>query len=187
MKKEEARTIFKEKRIHLSSDSVETESKKMMNKLLENFRLQDKVVHIFLPIQKFNEPNTLPFIEKLENIGTKVLVSKSDFNALAMEHYKFDKHQIEVNPYGIPEPVSGIRVEDDKIDAVIVPLLIFDRLGYRVGYGKGFYDRFLSKCRPDVMKIGVSLFEPIDTIEDVDEHDIKLDYCVTPNELFTFN
>jgi 5-formyltetrahydrofolate cyclo-ligase len=55
-----------------------------------------------------------------------------------------------------------------------------------VGYGKGFYDRFLSDCRPHCIKIGLSFFEPEIDIVDVLESDIKLDYCVTPESVFTF-
>ena len=71
-------------------------------------------------------------------------------------------------------------------DLIIVPLLAVDAQGHRVGYGKGFYDRFLSKCRPDCLKVGLNYFEPDERIVDVGEHDIKLDACVTPTEVFCF-
>ena len=65
-----------------------------------------------------------------------------------------------------------------EIDVVLVPLLCSDGQGYRVGYGKGFYDRFLVKCRPDCRKIGLSYFPPVDRIEDVTESDVKMDEVV---------
>ena len=58
--------------------------------------------------------------------------------------------------------------------------------GHRVGYGKGFYDKFLSECKPDAIKIGLSFFEPEELITDVFESDVKLDYCVTPNSIHAF-
>jgi 5-formyltetrahydrofolate cyclo-ligase len=70
---------------------------------------------------------------------------------------------------------------------VIVPLLCFDRRGHRVGYGKGFYDRYLQKCRPDCIKAGLSFFDPVDLIDDTYADDIPLDICVTPSETFRFN
>jgi 5-formyltetrahydrofolate cyclo-ligase len=54
---------------------------------------------------------------------------------------------------------------------VFVPLLAFDKKGNRVGYGKGFYDAFLSKCKPETIKIGLSFFEAEETIDDVFEND----------------
>ena len=90
------------------------------------------------------------------------------------------------NDYGIPEPVNGLEVPVSKIDVVFVPLLAYDKKGNRVGYGKGFYDRFLKKCRPDVIKIGLSFFEPEEQIEDISLDDVKLDFCVTPYGVYGF-
>ena len=86
----------------------------------------------------------------------------------------------------IPEPKQGIPTPTDKIALVIVPLLAFDKSGARVGYGKGFYDKFLKGCRPDCKKIGLSFFEPIEQISDTNEFDINLTHCITPNKLYQF-
>ena len=81
----------------------------------------------------------------------------------------------------------GVELIDEKeIDLVLVPLLCFDKKGFRVGYGKGFYDRFLSKCRSDVLKIGLSYFKPVEKIEDVRDFDVALDYCITPKGVWHF-
>jgi len=69
---------------------------------------------------------------------------------------------------------------------VIVPLLAIDKRGHRVGYGKGYYDKLLSQCKPTCMKVGVTLFEPIEEIEDVNEMDVPLDYCLTPASYIKF-
>jgi 5-formyltetrahydrofolate cyclo-ligase len=90
------------------------------------------------------------------------------------------------NDYGIAEPVNGIYISPAEIDIVFVPLLAFDKKGYRVGYGKGYYDRFLSSCRKDVVKVGFSYFEPVDHIEDINEFDVPLSLCITPNKLYEF-
>ena len=82
--------------------------------------------------------------------------------------------------------IDGIKIPTSKIEVVFVPLLAFDKKGNRVGYGKGFYDRFLSECNPETIKIGLSFFEPEELIEDVFENDVKLDYCVTPDEVYQF-
>jgi len=104
-----------------------------------------------------------------------------------MTHYLLtDNTKIKKNKYNIPEPVDGIEVPSNKIDVVFVPLLTFDKKGHRVGYGKGFYDQFLSGCKPETIKIGLSFFEPEELISDVFEGDVKLDYGVTPNAIYSF-
>ncbi|MDP5026727.1 MAG: 5-formyltetrahydrofolate cyclo-ligase, partial [Flavobacterium sp.] len=85
-----------------------------------------------------------------------------------------------------PEPIDGLEVPDAKIDVVFVPLLAYDKQGNRVGYGKGFYDNFLNKCKPETIKIGLSFFPPEEKIDDVSESDVKLDFCVTPDAIFSF-
>ena len=82
----------------------------------------------------------------------EVVISKSDFETRKMTHFLLtDNTRIKKNKYNIPEPVDGIEVPTAKIDVVFVPLLAFDKQGHRVGYGKGFYDIFLSECKPDVV------------------------------------
>jgi 5-formyltetrahydrofolate cyclo-ligase len=92
----------------------------------------------------------------------------------------------EENEYGIAEPVGGEEIHPEDLDAVFVPLLCFDEKGYRVGYGKGFYDRFLSSCREDVIRIGFSYFDPVPSIDDINDFDVPLNLCITPNKLYEF-
>jgi 5-formyltetrahydrofolate cyclo-ligase len=104
-----------------------------------------------------------------------------------MTHYLLtDNTKIKKNEYNIPEPVYGLEVPVTKIDVVFVPLLAFDLKGNRVGYGKGFYDKFLSECKPETIKIGLSFFEAEELIDDISENDIQLDSCVTPNKIYFF-
>ena len=108
-------------------------------------------------------------------------------NDSKLEHYLLsDQTLLKENDYGIPEPLSGIKINPSEIDVVFLPLLVFDRQGHRVGYGKGYYDRFLAECRKETIKVGISFFEPIDKIEDIDKNDIAMDFVVTPNQVFSF-
>lgn len=90
------------------------------------------------------------------------------------------------NSFGIMEPLDSSEVPPEDIDMVFVPLLAFDTHGYRVGYGKGFYDRFLKRCKTDVLKVGFSFFEPEEAIDDVNEFDVPLNVCITPNRIYEF-
>ena len=104
-----------------------------------------------------------------------------------MKHYLYEgPQQLELSKYDIPEPKGGKLISAQKIDFVIVPLLAFDTNGYRVGYGKGFYDRFLKQCNSTTLFIGLSLFDAVDHIDDVEPTDIPLHFCVTPNGLISF-
>jgi 5-formyltetrahydrofolate cyclo-ligase len=82
--------------------------------------------------------------------------------------------------------MEGISIDAGLIDMVFVPLLVTDREGHRVGYGKGFYDKYLKQCRPDCLKVGFSYFDPLDAIEGKDEFDVPLDLCITPNKVYVF-
>jgi 5-formyltetrahydrofolate cyclo-ligase len=159
--------------------------------LLEQFKKLDlsrmQTIHIFLPISEKKEPDTFLIIEWLkQNHPTiKVIVPKADFNSLLMTHHVFSGHEdLQKNVFNILEPQEAVSHSGD-IDLVIVPLLAFDLQGYRVGYGKGFYDRFLEGI--STIKLGLSLFEPVPVISDADVHDIPLDSCITPSNRYDFS
>ncbi len=165
--------------------------RELNQQLLQQFIQLDfgsiKTIHIFLPIIKKKEPNTFLFIDWLEqnHPEIKILVSKADFSQNLMENYVYGgKHQLKINSYGIPEPDSEATVYHGEIDITIIPLLAFDQKGNRVGYGKGFYDRFLAGM--NTRKIGLSFFGAIDEIKDVNLDDIRLDACITPQKLIIF-
>lgn len=102
-----------------------------------------------------------------------------------MDAVIFDEDQpVAFNAFGIAEPIGTKLVEADEIDLVIIPMLAFDRQGNRVGYGKGYYDHFLSRCRQDCLKVGLSFFDPVDKINDVHPGDVRLDICLTPEHLY---
>ncbi len=97
-----------------------------------------------------------------------------------------DQTEFELNKFGIPEPVNATPMFPEEIDLVIVPLLAYSLKGHRVGYGKGYYDRFLKECRNDVIKIGFSYFAPEQDIAGTNRFDVKLDYCISPEKIYSF-
>jgi len=101
-------------------------------------------------------------------------------------HLLNDANEVATNEYLIDEPLNGTLVVPTEIDVVFVPLLAFNKQGFRVGYGKGFYDRFLKTCREDVITIGFSYFKAVDHIDDLNQFDVPLNYCVTPQQLYEF-
>jgi 5-formyltetrahydrofolate cyclo-ligase len=187
MLKKELRQKYKELRNQLSEDDLEEMSLTIANKVLTLPIFEKNYFHIFLSITEHKEVNTEYILHLLSGKDKEIIISKSDFNTREMTHYLLtDNTKIKKNQYNIPEPIDGLEVPIHKIDVVFVPLLAFDKKGHRVGYGKGFYDKFLTDCKPETIKIGLSFFEPEEKIEDVIVNDVKLNYCVTPYGVYEF-
>lgn len=183
MRKQELRKLYKQKRVGLSEQQINRLQKSIYQQVFELDFSQIQTIHVFLPIERQKEINTYPIIEFLRKENKQVIISKSDFKTNTLTHFLFqDGTKIAVNNWGIPEPEDAQKIGVTEIDLVFVPLLISDERNYRVGYGKGFYDRFLSECKPTVKTIGLNFFSPIHKIEDVNEFDMALDKVVYPKE-----
>jgi len=188
MNKSELRKKYKALRQSLSDEEIEIFSLDIANRLL-NLNIWDhSFYHIFLSIPRHKEVNTEYLLNILSGKDKHTVISKSDFEAGSMSHFLLSDNTIlKHNAYGIPEPENGIPIDASAIDVVFVPLLAYDRNGNRVGYGKGFYDRFLKSCRPDCLKIGLSFFKAETLISEASKNDIPIDFCVTPDKTYRFN
>ncbi|RSK37386.1 5-formyltetrahydrofolate cyclo-ligase [Hymenobacter metallilatus] len=146
-------------------------------------------LHLFLPIPQQHEPDTWPLIRGLwaqqPLLQLAVPVVQPDGHSLRHFHLT-PETALATNRWGIPEPVGAAEVQPAQLDAVLIPLLAFDETGQRVGYGKGFYDRFLADCRPDILRIGVSLEPPVARIQDAWAGDVPLHACLTPEQVWWF-
>lgn len=187
MIKKELRHKYKELRRNLSEETIEEWSLQIANQLIRLDIWQHNFYHLFLPIEIQKEVNTEYILQILAGKDKNIVLSKSDFSTREMTHFLLtDNTTIKKNSYDIPEPIDGLEVPVFKIDVVFVPLLAFDENGNRVGYGKGFYDKFLAECKPEILKIGLSFFESEKVISDVLNTDIQLDLCVTPTKVYNF-
>jgi 5-formyltetrahydrofolate cyclo-ligase len=187
MTKKELRAKYKQFRETLSEHDIEEMSLAIANQLLKLPLWDCKYFHVFLPIVEKKEVDTEYILHLLAGKDKEIVVSKSDFEGLTMSHFLLtDSTKFQKNQYGISEPVDGLEVPVAKIDVVFVPLLAFDKQGNRVGYGKGFYDKFLAECKPETIKIGLSFFEAEDLIADVFETDVHLNFCITPKTCYEF-
>lgn len=187
MNKKELRAKYKALRQELSLNEIEDKSLAIANRILQLDIWEKTYFHLFLTIEEQKEVDTEFLLQLLAGKDKEIVVAKSNFDTLEMTNYLLtDNTKFQKNEYNIYEPVDGIEVPNTKIEVVFVPLLAYDKLGNRVGYGKGFYDTFLSKCSKDVVKIGLSFFSPEENIDDVYPTDIRLDYCITPTTNFSF-
>jgi 5-formyltetrahydrofolate cyclo-ligase len=189
MLKKDIRNIFREKRDTVSS----TDKMKWDDLLLIQFQTIElpfiDTVLSFYPIEGNNEVNTFLITDYLHfrNPGLQICYPKTNLEQGSMQAILCSADSIfEANEYNIPEPLDTEIVAAGFIDLVIIPLLSFDKKGNRVGYGKGFYDRYLKECREDCIKVGFSYFEAVDTVEDAHEFDVPLDFCITPQKTYVF-
>lgn len=189
MTKSEARKIYSQKR-----KSITDKEKLLWNDLLliqfQNVPLPDIVsVFSYIAMEKNNEIDTRNIINylKFKNPGLLLAYPVCDFNSWTMDAIVVDERTtFGVNRFSTIEPCGGDILSPKDIDLVIVPLLCLDEEGYRVGYGKGFYDKYFQQTKPGVIKIGLAYFAPIEKIQDRNEFDVPLDYCITPQCVYEF-
>ncbi len=189
MLKKEARKLYIEKRRQITPQ----QKIKWDDLLLIQFQFLQlpflSTVLSFYPMEERKEPNTFLITDYLsfKNPGLQIAYPKTDVVHHTMQAVLCtDETVFQPNPFYIPEPVADTVIPPEAIDAVLVPLLVCDKRGYRVGYGKGFYDRFLSQCRTDCLKIGLSYYEPIEQLQDAGHFDIPLNICITLQQVYVF-
>lgn len=187
--KKDIRKEYLEKRLNLPDDVIATLNRELLDQCRRLDYSAFRMAHIFLPITEKKEADTHALVDWARKTypALQWAVSRSDMRNASMEHFLWEPDTVLVrNAYGIPEPTGGISLLPQEMDLVFVPMLAFDKRGQRVGYGKGMYDRFLKECSPTVTTIGLSLFEPVEAIADVDEKDVPLHMVVTPQTIYDF-
>ena len=180
------RKAFKEKRSKINLSRYQYLCKCIYNNLIK-LKIWDKdFFHIYLSNDSKKEVSTNEIVSLLIETNKKVIVPKIYNDQLI--HFEIDlATEFKINELGIREPITKIEFDKSLIEIIIVPLLVFDKKGHRVGYGGGYYDRFLGDTPNNVVKIGLSLFEPVDQISDINENDVRLNLVITPSKTYNFN
>lgn len=190
MKKAELRKIYLQKRQALSEEEYARLSCKLCDLFFVSVDISFiKTIHVFLPIREKREPDTWLIIDRIQREFPHIRLSVPKVNnkIRELENFYFeDRRQLVKSKWGIEEPGRGIRTPSEEIDMVLVPLLCADAEGHRVGYGGGYYDKFLKDCLPSCRRVGISLFEPVEEIDDINEQDVPLNSLLTPAKLFAF-
>ena len=179
------RKSFKKQRSLLDIHQVKELNTRIFKNLLELNIWEKSCYHLYLSNEINNEAETGEIINLLFKKHKRVFVPKIQGSNLM--NIEIDNNtNYSLNYLGIKEPLSSNQKDTNLLEVIFVPLLVFDKLGHRVGYGGGYYDKFLGSIKDDVLKIGLSLFEPIDKIQDIEKHDISLDYTITPKQVYNF-
>jgi 5-formyltetrahydrofolate cyclo-ligase len=189
MQKKDVRTLYREKRKALTDSQME----KWDDLILIHFQqlrlpfLQNCLS--YYPLNHHREVSSFGITRYLSfrYPGLQIAYPRTDpENGTMKAIIKEEDTRFMENRYGIPEPEAGMEMPAAKIDLILIPLLAFDEAGHRVGYGKGFYDRFLAGCDADCIRIGLSHFDPIERLDDYGDHDVKLNFCITPRQVYAF-
>lgn len=190
MTKAELRKFYLNERLSIRDEHLRQFNQDICDNFFAEVDLRGvKVLHSFIPMENTKEPDTWMIINKIKKQFPHIRISipKINVQSLKIENFFFEGiEQLKTNAWGIPEPEYGIPTKSEEIDMVLVPMLIADRQGHRVGYGKGFYDKFLATCKPSCISVGLCFYEPIARITDVNELDMSLKYCATPAKVYQF-
>lgn len=189
MRKSEARKLFKQKRDEITaSEKMKWDDLILIQFQTANFPFLSNVLS-FYSIDEKNEVNSFIITDYLhfKNPSLQVAYPKMNLANTTMDAIISPPDSaFAENEFGITEPVGNDTILPHQIDMVLVPLLAIDKKGHRVGYGKGYYDKFLKDCNSDCLKVGVSYFEPIESIDDAADFDVPLDFCITPESIYVF-
>jgi 5-formyltetrahydrofolate cyclo-ligase len=182
------------RRLALPPAEVARRSQQLCDHLFQHFPVAGwQWLHLFLPLARRHEPDTWPIIRRIwaEMPGLRLAAPVVQADGISLRNYALTPETaLRPNRWGIPEPEASAATEvaPAAFDAVLVPLLAVDRAGQRVGYGGGFYDRFLALCRPGTAFIGLNVLDeaPVEAIADVLPTDVPLTACITPGRVWRF-
>lgn len=179
MDKSKFRQLVKERVTLMSEDRYSNVSRLICQKALQEHCIQRAEI-IAVTISNRPEVDTLAFIEELWRLGKQVAVPKCNAKTREMDFYVFtDYNQLETVYMHLQEPIPTLtkRVSANEIDVIIVPGVAFDKRGYRVGYGGGYYDRYLSFYKGAL--VAFVFDEQLFTQVPFEDHDIPVHRIIT--------
>ena len=187
--KKELRKTYLERRRALTESEVANKSQAIFQNWLPLLDpASHHTVHSFLSIRDFREVETSLFLDHLEthHPTTRIGVPRVGFESKELTHHTFLPHQLEKNSWGIFEPQgTAPRLEPIEFDMVLVPMLAFDKNGFRLGYGGGYYDKFLAQVRKDCHKFGLCYqFGLLEANLSPENFDVAVDCVVTDERVY---
>ncbi len=182
-KKAELRARVLSERSQMSESEWRSKSEKITQSLLNaDFLKKAQTVHVYVSMNKRREVRTDLLIQKLLEIGKRVIVPVTEFQKGTLIHCEISStDDLKENKWGVREPEICTPTNPEEIELIIVPMAAGDRKGNRLGYGKGFYDRFLEQTT--ALKVGAVFYRFIFDHIPSEEFDVPLDILVSEEEL----
>ncbi len=180
LEKKELRRIYINKRESLSQEEREALSKRIIDRILELEEIKGaKKVLLFCPIR--GEPDITPLFSWVLKEGKSLVLPKVEGKNLKLVEVEGEK-DLSIGAFCIPEPTKGKEVLPQEVDLSLVPGILFDKEGYRIGYGKGYYDKLLGKLGG--IKVGVCFdFQVVERLPR-DSWDKPVDLVLTDKKLY---
>ena len=180
MNKSKIRKKIQKKKISFFSKELKINFNKFLT-ILNKLKIKNKIIGGYYPYNY--EVDSLEILKKLEKKNYKISIPKILKNN-QMNFYEWSfKDPLTINTFGIPEPISEKMVYPDIL---LIPLLAFDNDLHRLGYGGGYYDRYLARVlnNKKITTVGLSYsFQKIKKLP-INKYDIKLDYVITEKDIF---
>ena len=172
MDKKELRRAIRERKRAMTEEEIVSRSAKLGALFTQSDAYKNaKTIYGYLPYNQ--EVRTVPMLEQALKDGKKVAVPKVYGDEMKFL-YLDDLSKVSKGYAGIPEPIADEPVADDKTALVLMPGLAFDPEGHRIGYGGGFYDKFLA-AEPNHPTLALCYeFQMLPAL-DTEEHDIPVD------------
>jgi 5-formyltetrahydrofolate cyclo-ligase len=159
-------------------------SKSIIKRLKDSaFFKSSMVVHIYVSMNDRREVNTDGLIEELFESEKKVVVPVTNFSDHSLTHIQLHSFgELITNKWGVREPeIKDREVDVEELDLIIIPMAAADRKGNRLGYGQGFYDRFLEQTKAP--KVGLVFSDFLFDVIPAEKFDVKLNAIITEEEL----
>lgn len=181
--KRAARSAARAARDQLTADQRAEAAYRIADALLALDELRETravLAHAALP----NEIDPAPAIARLRRRGVRIAYPRIHSPGVLSLHYVEHELDLIPGPFGLAQPSEHApHMPAEEADAILLPGIAFDERGVRLGYGGGYYDRLLPKCRPDCVRIGLSFDEQV--LQDIpaESHDERVDILVTPSRV----
>ena len=175
MNKSEIRKKILKTRKQYYSSNLKINLKDLLN-ILKKSKISKKIVGGYYPYNY--EIDTLEILKKLEKLKFEISLPKIKKNSQMNFFLWSTKDPLTINEYGIPEPISNKIIQPCIL---LVPMVAFDKNLNRIGYGGGFYDRYIKKIKKNkkIITIGLAYsFQKVEKVK-INKHDIKLDFIIT--------
>ena len=175
MNKSELRRIIREKKRAMTEQQIVLAGSRLGELFAQCPQYQQaQAIYGYLPYNQ--EVRTIPMLERALAEGKKVAVPKMYGDEMKFIYIE-DLSGLENNSFGIPEPIADEPVAQDPNALILMPGLAFDRQGHRIGYGGGYYDRYLQQ-EPNHPTVALCYaFQMMDQLQ-TEEFDIPVDMVI---------